>query len=91
MLPRYAKRRDANEPGIVKALRNVGALVRQMDFPDLMVRYGGRVTLLEVDGGKRTGTGKRRAAQLAFLEEWEIPMVKTPEQALREIGAIWEE
>lgn len=88
-LPRYAAQRDHTEPPIIRALEQVGAQVEQMKEPcDLLVRFRSRVFALEVQGGKRTGTGKRKEKQLTFLRDWEIPIVQTPDEALRAIGAI---
>jgi hypothetical protein len=88
-LPRYAKRRDATEPAIVKDLRKCGFLVRQQDFPDLIVRRSswpaGVTRLLEVDG--ITKNRQRKEKQLEFLRDWNIPIVKTFEDALKAIGA----
>lgn len=71
----------------MEALRAVGAQVEFLDYPcDLLVRFRGVVRVLEVDGITRNR--KRAEAQLKFLREWEVPRVKTPEQALTAIGAI---
>jgi hypothetical protein len=80
------KRRDETEPDIVTALEGVGAKVERLDRPcDLLVRFRGRVLVLEVDG--ITKNRKREEKQKRFLHEWEVPLVKTPEEALRAIGA----
>lgn len=83
-LNRYAKRRDQTEPDIVKGLRKRGCQVEQQNFPDLLVRWQGRLYLLEVDG--ITKNRKRKKAQLDFLRAWEIPIVKTLQQAMACIG-----
>lgn len=89
MIPRYAKRRDETEPDIIRDLRKYGFLVRQQDFPDLSVRRSGwpsgRVTFLEVEG--ITKNRKREQKQLDFLRDWNIPIVKTTEDALKALGA----
>lgn len=80
------KRRDENEPEIVDALRAVGAKVERLDRPvDLLVKFRGLVHVIEVDGITRNR--KREEKQLRFLHEWQVPLVKTPEEALRAIGA----
>jgi len=81
MIPRYAKRRDETEPHIIRDLRRCGFLVRQQDFPDLIVRRptDGRIFLLEVDG--ITKNRKRDPKQLEFLRDWQIPVVKNFEEA----------
>lgn len=85
-IKRWATKRDETEPPIVTALRQVGAQVEHLDHPcDLVVRFRGRVFLLEVDGITRNR--RRKEKQLKFLREWEVPLVKIPEQALKAIGA----
>lgn len=81
-LNRYARRRDETEPAIVDGLRKVGYQVRQQDFPDLLTRHRstGRVALLEVNG--ITKNRKRTADQLAFLSDWQIPIVNNFDEAL---------
>lgn len=87
-LPRYAAQRDHNEPSIIQALEAAGAQVEQMKLPcDLLVRFRGRFHVLEVDN-PASKYRKRKPDQLKFLQEWDVPLVQTPEQALRAIGAI---
>lgn len=83
---RYAKRRDVGERSIVEGLRDCGFQVRQQDFPDLLVRIprSGKIELLEVEG--ITQYRKRSPDQLAFLRDWQIPVVKTLDDALRALG-----
>lgn len=81
------KRRDETEPAIVNALEAVGAEVERLDRPcDLAVWFRGRIQLMECDG--ITEYRKRDPDQLALLIRWQIPIVKTPEEALRALGAI---
>jgi hypothetical protein len=81
------KRRDETEPGIVRALEDVHAEVERLDRPcDLAIWFRGRIFLMECDG--ITEYRKRAPDQLALLTRWGIPIVKTPEEALRAIGAI---
>lgn len=86
MIPRYAKRRDATEPDIIDDLRKCGFLVRQQDFPDLVVRRpsDGRIFLLEVDG--ITKNRKRDVKQLKFLRDWQIPRVKNFAEAFAQVS-----
>ena len=87
MRPPWAgKRRDDTEPDIIEALEGIGAEVERLDRPvDLLVRYQGRVHLLEVEGITRGR--KRQAQQLEFIARWEVPIVRSPAQAMRAIGA----
>jgi len=85
-LARYANRRDATEPEIVAALERIGAKVYRLTKPcDLLVRYRGHIHLIEVEGGKRTGSGARQPGQLQFLDEWCVPIVHTVDEALEAI------
>lgn len=87
-LRRFANRRDASEPDIVDALRDIGCQVQRLDKPvDLLVKFRGTVHLLEVHGGKRTGTGARTEEQKEFIRDWRVPVVATVDDALRAIGA----
>lgn len=86
-LNRFAKRRDIAEPGIIKALELVGAEVWVLDRPvDLLTFYRGRWMPLEVKTGKYRPR-KDQAAQAAVIERRAIPVVTTPLEALRAIGA----
>lgn len=88
---RRAKRRDETEPDIVKGLRKCGFMVRQQDFPDLIVRRlcwpSGQAQLLEVEG--ITKYRKRDEKQLEFLRDWQIPIVRSLEEALTALGSTW--
>lgn len=88
---RWSARRDENEPQIVRDLERVGAKVRRMGRPcDLLVKFGGRVYLLEVSNPDAVGAKyrKRDKAQLEFLDQWQVPIVHTSDEALRCIGAM---
>lgn len=89
-LNRYAKRRDSNEPDIVKDLRKCGLLVRQQDFPDLVVRSPSwpisRCALFEVDG--ITKNRKRSEKQLRFINDWKILLVKSADEVLASLGFV---
>ncbi len=76
-------KRDIAEGPIVDALRAVGATVKHVGGtgnPDLLVRYRGIWTPLEV----KTGKGPRTRNQ----QDIEWPIVTSPEDALKEIGAM---
>jgi hypothetical protein len=80
----YAKKRDANEPEIVLALRKVGAKVVLLDWVDLMVCYKSDVYLLEV----KTDKGKLTADQEKNFVGWPIHIVRCPGAALLAIGVL---
>jgi hypothetical protein len=87
-MPRYAQRKDGNERAIIQTLEAIGALVYQVGKPaDLLVRWRGVVHILEVDN-PASKYRKRDDKQLEFLRLWQVPMVRTPDEALRAIGAV---
>jgi len=87
-LYRIDARRDDNEPDIIKALKQVGAQVEQIRQPcDLAVTFRERHYLIEVDNPE-SKYRKRKQKQLETFRRMQIPMVQTPDEALRAIGAI---
>jgi hypothetical protein len=85
---RRAAKRDASEVAIVDALRQAGYWVYRMIQPcDLLVYRSGRWWVLEV---KLPGARPRKdqEAQQEFLRLTGTPIVRTPEEALRAVGAI---
>jgi hypothetical protein len=86
---RHAKRTDANQEAIVKALRDAGAYVWIISLPvDLLVGYKGHSFLVEI----KTDARKRLTAlQADFFENWSgstLARVDSPEAALRMIGVL---
>lgn len=82
---KYARKRDANEKDIVRALEAAGASVTRLGdpgVPDLLVGYQGATFLLEVKlpledraaaGGRRESQGGRgdlTKAQVAWWDSW---------------------
>jgi hypothetical protein len=90
--PQHAgKKRDANEPEIVAALRAVGASVTLLDQPcDLLIGYRGANYLFEVKSLSEAKTHKRRTEdQRKRQDEWKglpITTVYSPEDALCSLG-----
>ena len=90
-------RRDKNECPIADALLAAGASVTRISAkgaPDLLVGYRGETTLIEVKRapGPKGGTsrGKLTKDQIAWRDAWQgrpPVIVRTPEEALRAIGA----
>lgn len=79
-----ARRRDANEPDIIKALRQTGIIVQQISAPGLadLVAFdplSGHFRLLEVKSAKGTLT----EAQVEMHQSMPIDVVRTPEQAMQ--------
>ena len=90
---RYAARRDLAEGPILEALERAGAQVWPLDYPvDLLVRFRDRWHLLEVKTGRgktlAIATDKRQQAQINFLQTTKTPIVRTPQEALKAIGAL---
>ena len=86
---RHAKRTDANQEAIVKALRDAGAYVWIISLPvDLLVGYKGHSFLVEI----KTDARKRLTAlQADFFENWSgstLARVDSPDAALRMIGIL---
>lgn len=87
---RYANRIDANQNGIVDALRKVGAVVRIISqgdgIPDLLVGYKGYTILMEVkDGGKVPSARKLTEPEQKFFDDWRggmLAVVNSVEEAL---------
>jgi hypothetical protein len=87
--PAIAKR-DLNEPLIIEALQKHGVTVERMDKPvDLLCRYRGCVFLAEVKGIKARRR-KDQPTQNAFVDEWDVPLLRTVDD-VAEIVAQWAE
>lgn len=84
-IKRWNARKDANQSDIVAELRAIGALVHIQDFPDLAVKYEGRLYWLEV-GNPASKHRKRTKKQLDFLNLWDIPIVESGFEAMLHIG-----
>ena len=96
MVRRYAKRRDENEPEIVKALLAVGCLVERNEppLPDLTVGRHSRLYWLEVkaDVDKPRNDRERRRGgltkrQVEFHAKWGeyIAVVRTADEAIQAV------
>jgi hypothetical protein len=88
-LPKYAARRDEGEAMLISSLAAIGwdcVRLSSGDLPDLLCRKrsSGELRLLEVESG---GYKRRRTeAQRAMLAGWNIPVVKTFDEAIRALG-----
>jgi hypothetical protein len=90
MRPKYAPRRDVPESGIVDALESIGwdcVRLSSEELPDLLCRHrgSGQLALLEIDG--ITKYRKRKQSQLDMLAAWNVPVVKTFDEACRALGS----
>lgn len=89
----FAKRRDLNEPEIVKGLLAAGYSVVRLDQPcDLLVGGGGMNWLLEVKNPS-AARGKKQAVELTPTEEafhatWkgQIAIVTNLDEAIRALN-----
>jgi hypothetical protein len=82
-----ARKVDLTQRVIVDALRGVGAHVWIIGEPcDLLIWWRGDWILMECKTGKRKR--KDQPKQEAFLYEFSVPVVRSPENALRAIGAL---
>ena len=93
-LNRFAKRRDANETAIRRALEHVGAQVYPIDKPaDLLVGFRQRWHLLEVKDGAKPPSKRALTPGEAIVAaecQWEgLPyhVVLSESEALEAIGA----
>ena len=84
-LKRFATRRDATEPLILRALQAAGADYILLDPFDVLVLFRGRLVMLEC----KTATGRKTRNQEILVERgWPVQFVRTPDEALQAIGAI---
>lgn len=93
---RLRTRRNGNESDIIKALRQVGAYVKQLDTPaDLLVGYRQRWFLLEVkdpsqDPCKQVLTDDEESfASSCAIERLPYSVVKSSMESLKAIGAVY--
>lgn len=92
-MSRYGRigRRDANEPGIVSALEDIGCTVKRLHDCDLLVGYRGRNLLLEVkDGSKPASARKLTPDQVIFRAEWrgQYDVVTSVEDAIATVTRL---
>ena len=90
-MPKYAKKRDDNEPEIVDALQTVGAQVYKLNetnLPDLLVAFRRQWWLIEVKGPN----GKLKEGQKQFLDNAVAPVAvaRNQDEALQAVGALRE-
>jgi len=87
-MPKYAKQRDANEPAIVKELKQIGCSVVRGDLVDLIVGYRGRSWLFEIKfPGKRNRLQPSQVElKCNFLGQYDI--IETSAEAMKIMGAI---
>ena len=89
-MSRWARRADANQPDVVRALRQAGCTVVPthtigQGFPDLVVDYQGRTVLIEVkDPSKPKSDRQLTPAQAEFHAAWTGPIyiAETAEEAV---------
>ncbi len=91
---RTAARIDANQPEIIRVLRDCGVTVQPLHTvgkgtPDLLCGYRGRNVLLEVKDRNNPRAGLTRAQQ-DWHATWrgQVAIVESPDEALRVMGVI---
>jgi hypothetical protein len=91
-IKRWATRKDAAQKDIIAALEAVKCEVWVMEQPvDLLTFYRGRWLPLECKTPQKNGKARRRAdqtEQTELIQRTAIPVVTTPLEALRAIGAV---
>jgi hypothetical protein len=90
MIPRFAKKRDLNEPSIVEALEAIGCDVLRASDVDLIVGRAGINYLLEVKRPKFKSESRIRPVQKRLRDSWkgQYAIVSTPVEALQAVGAF---
>ena len=90
MVTRRDARTDANQPEILEALRKVGAWAKYIKWPlDLLVGFRGALTLMEVKmPGEELTDNQAEIIRALMTIGIIVPVVETPEDALKSIGAI---
>jgi hypothetical protein len=88
---RRAAKVDANQEQIVAALRTAGASVQSLapigrGCPDILVARAGSMWLMEVKDGKGQTNDLQKRWHIAWCAD--VHVVRTPDEALRVIGAI---
>lgn len=84
-LKRYATKRDASEPEILRAIAKIGARYILLDAFDVLVLYRGHLFMLEnksTRGKKGTMRAKTRSQTALVDAGWPLHFVTTPEQAV---------
>lgn len=91
-IKRWATRKDAVQKDIIAALERAGCEVWVIDQPiDLLTLYRGRWMPLECKTPQKNGKPRVRndqQQQVALINRTAIPVVTTPIEALRAIGAV---
>lgn len=83
---RRAAKRDKAERVIIEALGSIGADVVQRLPVDLLVRFRGKLYLLEVKTPGQSAHTKERTRQRDFCSTWNVPYVRTPREAYAALG-----
>lgn len=91
-LKRWATRKDSVQRDIIAALEAAGCEVWVIEKPvDLLTNFRGQWLPLECKTPQKNGRARKRndqPEQTAVIERTRIPVVTTPVEALRAIGAM---
>lgn len=82
----YAKKRDLNEPEIIKALKKAGCTVKTTNFVDIVVGHRGFNYLFEIKNPE--GKNNIEESQQDLLDNWrgQYDIIHTAEDALLILG-----
>lgn len=91
-----AARIDANQPSIVRSLRQAGATVQSLveigsGCPDILIGFRGKCFVAEIKDWKQPPSKQRLTPmEKKWHQEWQgqIAVIKTADEALKLIGAI---
>jgi len=91
-IKRWSTRKDSVQNDIVAALETAGCEVWVIEKPvDLLTLFRGRWIPLECKTPQKNGKARKRTdqeEQTEVIERARIPVVTTPMEALRAVGAI---
>lgn len=91
-IKRWSTKKDTVQRDIIQALESVNCEVWVIERPcDLLTNFRGRWLPLECKTPQRNGKARKRtdqAEQTALIERTGIPVVTTPLEALKAIGAF---
>lgn len=91
-IKRWATRKDSTQRDIIAALEAVNCEVWVIERPcDLLTLFRGRWLPMECKTPNRNGKVRKRndqAEQTELITRTQIPVITTPMEALRAIGAV---
>jgi hypothetical protein len=86
-IKRYGPKRDLNELGIVRGLRQIGCRILRLDPVDLLCLHHGRLWLIEVKT-PRSRTRRTQQQRALTLDGWPIHFVTSLPQAIAVVQGL---